>query len=90
MSPELKDRIGREVAVGDFVAWSGPGTGVDIDIVIQILPKTIRIGRYSKVIDPRFALIVNEQLETSSSGVKTKSTLYEQYKDKFNYTRPKR
>jgi hypothetical protein len=90
MSPELKDRIGREVVVGDYITWSGSGSGVDIDIVTQILPKTVRIGYGSKTIDPRWTLVCNEQLETTSAGVKTKAKLYDQYKDKFNYTKPKR
>lgn len=64
-----KDSLGRVVEVGDAICWSSAGSGVDISIVTQIMPKTVKINN-GGTIYAQWALVVNEQMEASGQGEK--------------------
>lgn len=86
----LKDRIGREVKVGDILASSGTGSGVDITVVIKLNAKTVRVMPGHDLVHTDYAVIINEQMESTPNGIKLKEKLLDQYKDRFDYTPPKR
>lgn len=86
----LKDRIGREVKVGDFLASSGTGSGVDITVVIKLNAKTVRVMPGHDLVFTDYALIVNEQLDSTPQGERLKAKILDMYQDRFDYTPPKR
>lgn len=85
----LKDMIGREVKVGDVLAWSGTYSGVSINMVTKILPKTVRVCS-GDLVYPKCSVIINEQLETTNIGDTLLTTLADRCKDRLDHTPPKR
>lgn len=85
----LKDKIGREVKVGDILAWSSTYSGISVNVVIKILPKTVRVDS-GDLVYTNSSMIVNEQLTTTPAGENLRYELTEKNKDRFDYTPPKR
>lgn len=82
----LKDILNREIVVGDILAWSGAGSGISIDVVTKILPKTVRVG-YGSSVHPGSAMVVTDQMQISD-GAEKAATLIKQFKDQFDYAKP--
>lgn len=81
-----KDIFGRVVEVGDVVGWSGSGSGVDIAVVTQIMPKTIKINNGGSIY-AQYAVVLNEQLIASGQGEKF-DKMRDQYKEHFDLKKP--
>lgn len=64
-----KDMFGRVVEVGDVVCWSGSSSGVEIAVVTQLMPKTIKINDGGTIYS-QYTVIINEQMDASGQGEK--------------------
>ena len=81
-----KDMLGRAVKVGDAICWSSSGSGVEIAIVTQIMPKTVKINN-GGTIYTQWSLVVNEQMEASGPAEKL-DKMRDDYKKHFDLKKP--
>lgn len=81
-----KDMFGRVVEVGDVVCWSGASSGVEIAVVTQLMPKTIKINNGGSIYS-QYTVIINEQMDASGQGEQLEK-MREEYKEHFDLKKP--
>lgn len=82
----LKDTFGREIKVGDAIAFSsGSSVGVETAIVIKLNPKTVSTNR--KLHTPRDVMIVNDQFIYSGQEARLEAMIKEVEKN-FDHSKP--
>lgn len=81
-----KDMFGRVVEVGDVVCWSGASSGVEIAVVTQLMPKTIKINNGGSIY-AQYTVIINEQMDASGKGERLEK-MREEYKEHFDLKKP--
>lgn len=81
-----KDMFDRVIEVGDVVGWSGSGSGVEIAVVTQIMPKTIKINN-GGTIYPKYTVVLNEQMIASGKSEKL-DKLRDEHKKHFDFKKP--
>lgn len=81
-----KDMFGRVVEVGDVVCWSGASSGVEIAVVTQLMPKTIKINNGGSIYS-KYTVIINEQMDASGQGEKLEK-MRNEYKEHFDLKKP--